>query len=96
MLPCYDPAKHIFTEGDGTVHPFFHSLTDYTFPEEASVLVRFKDGSLTLQEAYSIILNLARVPKNKFTRSEFAGDLCVTFGADTLEDLIKLQDRGTN
>lgn len=92
MLPCYDPAKHIFTEGDGTVHPFFHSISDYTFPDEAMTLIRFKEGSLTLQEAYSVILNLARVPKNKFTQSEFVGDMCVILGADTLEGLQKLQN----
>lgn len=96
MLSCYDPTKHTFTDYDGIVYPFFHSLTDHIFPEEAHTLVRFKDGSLTLQEAYSILLNLARTPKSKFSHTEFVGDMCITLGADTLEDLTRLQDRGTN
>jgi hypothetical protein len=91
-VAVYDPLRHIYTEGDGTVHKFFHSITDNTFPDEAMTLIRFKQGSLTLQEAYTCLLNLARVPKSKFSYSEFSGDLCIVFGADTFEGLQKLQN----
>jgi len=88
-LQIYDTAKHLFTEQDGTEHKFFNGESE--FPDEAMTLIRFKQGTLTLQEAYSILLNLARVPKNKFSVSEFAGDMCVIIGANSLEDLQKLQ-----
>ena len=88
-IKTYDPINHTFTEQDGTVHSFFNGESE--FPDEAMTLIRFKQGSLTLQEAYSILLNLARIPKNKFTISEFAGDMCLVIGANTLEDLSKLQ-----
>jgi hypothetical protein len=89
VMQLYEPDKHLFTEQDGTEHKFFNGESE--FPDEAMTLIRFKQGTLTLQEAYSILLNLARVPKNKFTVSEFAGDVCMIMGANSLEDLQKLQ-----
>ena len=88
-IQLYDPAKHLFIEKDGTEHNFYNGEAE--FPDEAMTLIRFKQGTLTLQEAYSILLNLARIPKSKFTVSEFAGDVCMIMGANSLEDLQRLQ-----
>lgn len=90
LFKIYDPTTHVFTDKDGNEYPFYAGTSE--FPDEAMVLIRFKEGSLTLQEAYSCLLNLARVPKSKYTVSEWAGDLCVVMGADTLEGLQKLQN----
>ena len=89
-VATYNPKTRTFTDKDGTEHPFYCGTSE--FPDEAMVLIRFKEGSLTLQEAYTCILNLARVPKSKFTQSEFVGDMCVVMGAATLEGLQKLQN----
>jgi hypothetical protein len=89
-VATYNPQEHEYIDEAGNIYDFYAGTSE--FPDEAMTLIRFKEGSLTLQEAYSIILNLARVPKNKFTQSEFFGDACVILGAGTLEGLQQLQN----
>lgn len=89
-IKTYNAEEHEFIDSAGNIYDFYCGTSE--FPDEAMVLIRFKEGSLTLQEAYSCILNLARTPKSKFMQSEFAGDMCVILGADTLEGLQKLQN----
>lgn len=89
-IATYDPSTHEYIDKEGNFYDFYCGTSE--FPDEALVLIRFKGGSLTLQEAYTCILNLARVPKSRFTQSEFVGDMCVVMGADTLEGLQKLQN----
>lgn len=89
-IATYAPQEHEYIDKAGNIYEFYCGTPE--FPDEAMVLIRFKEGSLTLQEAYSCILNLARVPRSKYTVSEWAGDMCVVMGADTLEGLQKLQN----
>jgi len=84
MLGLYNAKDHTFIDKDGTVHSFFNGESE--FAEEAMTLIKFKEGSLNLQEAYSILLRLARVPKTKFSKTESIGDAFVTIGADTLHN----------
>jgi len=89
MIRTYNAKDRTYIDNDGTVHSFFNGESE--FAEEAMTLIRFKEGSLNLQEAYSILLRLARVPKTKFSKTESIGDTFVTIGADTLHNFKMLE-----
>jgi hypothetical protein len=58
VMQVYNPSTRLFTEQDGTEHRFFNGEAE--FPEEAMTLIKFKQGELSLQEAYIVLLRLAR------------------------------------
>jgi hypothetical protein len=88
----YKPRKRNFTETDGTVHPLYVGYTG-DCPVEVLTLIRFKNGNITLQEAYTeLMLCKLDLFKSNYLQIEKVGDLYSCIGADTLEEFNKMQD----
>ena len=66
VMQIYNSATRIFTEQDGTEHRFFNGEAE--FPEEAMTLIKFKQGELSLQEAYIVLLRLGKGYAGKDTK----------------------------
>lgn len=58
VMQIYNSSTRLFTEQDGTEHHFFNGEAE--FPEEAMTLIKFKQGELSLQEAYTVLLRLGK------------------------------------
>lgn len=66
VMQIYNSSPRIFTEQDGTEHYFFNGEAE--FPEEAMTLIKFKQGELSLQDAYVVLLRLGKGYAGKDTR----------------------------
>jgi hypothetical protein len=58
VMQIYNSSTRLFTEQDGTEHHFFNGEAE--FPEEAMTLIKFKQGEISLQEAYTVLLRLGK------------------------------------
>ena len=50
----YEPQQGLFTSCEGNVYPFI-SIT-YTVPDIVAEAVRFKEGTLSMQDFYTLLL----------------------------------------
>lgn len=81
----YNPNEHKFIEEDGTEHSLYTSDTESECPDEVFILIKFKQGRLTLQEAYTCLLSLKqKVFNQRFVHYENVGDISVAICSDNL------------
>lgn len=89
MIRVYDATTKSITDTEGVTHDFYNGSAE--FPEEGWILLRFKEGTLTLQEAYTHLLRVRLQDRNtKYFMTEVVGDVTASVGADTYEELYDL------
>ncbi len=83
---CPDTSQYI--ESNGTVHHL--KTVDGEVPAEVAVLIGFKNGSLSLQDAVFQLLQLKQKDSSKYHFSQNHGDVCISFGAETKDELYQM------
>lgn len=58
MHTLFDPSTHTFTDEEGIKHRLVANYFDPVVPEEVLILSKFKTGKMSLQEAYTLLLEM--------------------------------------